>query len=729
MDVRQIKIFNGSEWIDLLNLGPGKGSKSVIQFTDSLEVSNIALGRNAFSGGEASQALNTRSFAFGNKVISCANSAVAFGQVVINYGPGSLITGSANINGSTPTKTANDSTLKITIKDLSGTTLKERECVLKSSNDFNAQYSLMYGYGNENTGRESLVGGRTNENKGYYNIVGGLLNTLKTNSGCSFVIGHNNELESNITGGHSATIITGRNNIVKSLGSAVFGQSNEVDHKINDTDKKGFGWSLVAGSQNIVKHDHAFILGKGLQTYAYGQTIVGQYNNPLRYKEEDAIFIVGNGDIDITSGTITRKNAFQVLKKGGFVSSGDGILEGNLKIKNSKISLLKDNNSIFDISYAADTGLQQVFQENKMTFGLKGGANLQLVVDQNGDSSVELFGSSGEKDSSFYAKNIYGTNVVRARNDHNSGYLYPGRLTLVSKNAELNSAGSVSYNYKTVNLCSLYWGITANPGAIKGMMVIFPQDPIESSVMGGFRISLNKFYVNGTIDTSFEDGYCEILVSGFRNQINKKMQNGTAIVLGSLQDAAKRDITVRVANLANGRAPCIILGDENTNWGSWSNVSVDAFGASSLLNQSWSIDFVTSIGASGVVSKYGIFSNQESYWGKIKTYFGEEDVTVNATGEYELPEGHAKDETCLIMSAPIQKNALDALKDPVSKYDLIRYKDLYDEGHKEYLKTNKVRIGEQNYSVEIVDSDLEGADLEPEAGVIKLVLMRHTVVS
>ena len=142
--------------------------------------------------------------------------------------------------------------------------------------------------------------------------------------------------------------IVGSNNYVNGLNCFVAGHTNKIGEDMTtgevDCDKISGG---VALNYSFVNADYAFAANYGAnakyknsaafglwtETGARHQTVVGVGN----IGKNDTLFEVGNANTN-TYGTALsgdRKNAFEILKTGGFNSYGNSTIGSNLKVKGS----------------------------------------------------------------------------------------------------------------------------------------------------------------------------------------------------------------------------------------------------------------------------------------------------------------------------------------------------------------------------------------------------------
>ena len=92
--------------------------------------------------------------------------------------------------------------------------------------------------------------------------------------------------------------------------------------------------TMALGYYSSAEAVHSMTLGYKLRTTSYGQTVVGIWNDPTAhpnnqgvYREQDALFVVGNGtDED------NRSNALVMLKNGNTTLNGD-FTANNIKVK------------------------------------------------------------------------------------------------------------------------------------------------------------------------------------------------------------------------------------------------------------------------------------------------------------------------------------------------------------------------------------------------------------
>ena len=84
-------------------------------------------------------------------------------------------------------------------------------------------------------------------------------------------------------------------------------------------------YSLSAGYDTEVNHSYSAALNNKTKTGASAQTVLGSYN----IAKSTTAFEVGNGD------ATTPKNAFEILKTGGFNSYGTSKIEGGLLVADS----------------------------------------------------------------------------------------------------------------------------------------------------------------------------------------------------------------------------------------------------------------------------------------------------------------------------------------------------------------------------------------------------------
>lgn len=112
--------------------------------------------------------------------------------------------------------------------------------------------------------------------------------------------------------------ITGRNNYNNSYNTFMSGSYNTVPYTY-------LGHKTVFGNGNVVNGSAGLTSGVALLNKSFGTTIIGQANLDYTNTEQGvniaaaALFIIGNGDVDVSIGkwtALTRSNALELYKNG-----------------------------------------------------------------------------------------------------------------------------------------------------------------------------------------------------------------------------------------------------------------------------------------------------------------------------------------------------------------------------------------------------------------------------
>lgn len=230
-------------------------------------------------------------------------------------------------------------------------------------NEADGQNSITLGDMNQNTGVSAVVGGSDNENHASYAFVTGVDNLNNGGAHNSIIAGRWNDNDQKNTlivgqnntvnaSGQSAdyaggSIIGGHNHVVDGFSTAIFGQKNT--NSSNNTLIAGFtntigtgadasailgrnntiaanAYSSIAiGSLNTINHFQVGVMGRGLQSGASSQILVGKFNAT----STDAVFVVGAG-----SSTTNPRNGLEVKTSGDIVTyrhitAGGTITDGN----------------------------------------------------------------------------------------------------------------------------------------------------------------------------------------------------------------------------------------------------------------------------------------------------------------------------------------------------------------------------------------------------------------
>lgn len=209
--------------------------------------------------------------------------------------------------------------------------------------------SFVAGCGNYTVGNWSFVIGENNYNYGNNVFMTGKGNLLRginhediplqgsTNVGSfSAILGNNNTFQVNKDTNSTSNLIFGNHNQIKAsygnqvTGNIIGGYNNNIFEKITNT--------FIMGDNNIISNsDSSIIAGRGLNATMltdrnYPIFIFGMCNNTENM--DDKLLIVANG-----SSSVDRKNAFEILKAGGFTSNGNSTVNGNLTVDGHDINL------------------------------------------------------------------------------------------------------------------------------------------------------------------------------------------------------------------------------------------------------------------------------------------------------------------------------------------------------------------------------------------------------
>lgn len=138
----------------------------------------------------------------------------------------------------------------------------------------------------------------------------------------------------------TASFAYGSENVTKGNCSVAMGSHNEANEECSvafGASTKALGkWSFAAGEYAEARSNCSVAMGDGTVTAkqydengnnrennpGYAQMVVGRYNAYENGECDKALFVVGNGDKDQTTGKITRRNAFIVDKDGNASVTG-----------------------------------------------------------------------------------------------------------------------------------------------------------------------------------------------------------------------------------------------------------------------------------------------------------------------------------------------------------------------------------------------------------------------
>ena len=368
---------------------------TVPSFAD--DEASIALGGACWSHGKHAAAIG-----YGN--YSKGNTAFTAGQLNRNNASGAFVCGNNNTTGKIDANEGKDKlTTKINLGLLGDKEIQliEDAAFFKDSYQFTdangnvtdatptetPQYSITGGKFNTNQSQHGIVAGSYNLNLSNDSAIFGYNNKLFYDSPRSFVAGNGNTvhgqrvIENGVESdsykyGNGLNFVSGLNNNVNSMLSFVYGSNNTVKHQTGTNSSGGSyssGWSLVAGSDNMITTDKVYVLGTSLVTNGWGQTIIGTHNDPI-----GSLFVVGNGSsVSISSiksaedllqsgywaknkttkeekrisssnyqdiyanlsdySILKRSNAFEIARAGGFTSFGNSRVKGTLTIDTAPV--------------------------------------------------------------------------------------------------------------------------------------------------------------------------------------------------------------------------------------------------------------------------------------------------------------------------------------------------------------------------------------------------------
>lgn len=165
---------------------------------------------------------------------------------------------------------------------------------------------------------KSIMLGSGNEVTVFTNsMVLGDSNTFRKSTNCSVILGSKNKVISKPTEG---SLAIGSNNSLNAINAVAFGNNNTINGEfgkaIGTNNALGSGkYNAVIGINNTTNGDNSVVIGR--DNVSNGDQLVAGYFNE---QNEDALFIVGNGEDS------ARHNAFVVTKAGDVLVNGQSVL-------------------------------------------------------------------------------------------------------------------------------------------------------------------------------------------------------------------------------------------------------------------------------------------------------------------------------------------------------------------------------------------------------------------
>lgn len=295
MKILNIKIYNGSEWVDYilsdsiseLNLQNGEGLFSLQQKIDEAGDENHAYGMHNFiAGGHKNKTYQRNSTAIGG-----GNQAGLSEEEFNERYPDGIDTDNRPYSTSYGWAFAIGADNKALGKD--------NVLIGKANKSFN-NHVYTFGLDNNQYGYYSFINGQLNNSYGSYNYITGYLNTIgedKTRVHTGFIFGGGNTVKGATDfGSHHIAVVGTDNNVINSLSSVVIGIDNDINYGtgmtvIGQCLKRSFLDNGTDGSDNCM--------------------LLGKFNAQRSDITKSAALIVGAG-----TSEGDRKNVLEIYKDG-----------------------------------------------------------------------------------------------------------------------------------------------------------------------------------------------------------------------------------------------------------------------------------------------------------------------------------------------------------------------------------------------------------------------------